>query len=101
MNTDEEPPSRYQFDQPIDILTMLDTLGIEHLEVSDERTIIIYDRAIIDIEVADGRLQTAQAVIVDVFEPSPDMDADADPLPLIESLIEEIATNTESDWDRL
>lgn len=103
MATDAELPSRYRFDQSIDVLTTLDTLGIEHLEVSNERTIIIYDRTIIDCEVADGQLHDARTVAVDVFELPPDMNADADRLALIESLIEEIATTamTESDWDRL
>lgn len=101
MDTDEEPPSKYQFNQPIDILTTLDTVGIEHLEVSNERTIIIYDRAIIDVEVTDGRLHTAWAIIVDVFEPPPDMNASADSLALVESLIEEITTTAASDLDPL
>lgn len=103
MTTDGEPPSRYRFDHPIDVLTTLDTLEIEHLEVSDERTIIIYDRTIIDCEVADGQLHDVRTIAVDMFELPPNMSADADRLALIESLIEEIATTAtpESDWDRL
>lgn len=102
-NIDEEPSSGYQFDQPIDILTTLDTLGIEHLEVSDERTIIIYDRTIINVEVADGRLHDVRTVYVDVFDLGPygDTGSDSNSEVLIESLIKEIATAVVVSWDSL
>lgn len=101
MDNDERPSAGYRFDHPTDVLTMLDTLGIEHLEVSDERTIIIYNRAILNAEVTDGQLHDARTVTVEVFDLTPDMDAAADALPLIGSLIEELATTAEVDWDRL
>lgn len=97
MTTDGKLPFKYQFDQPIDVLTAFDTLEIEHLEVSNERTIVIYNRTIFDIEVANGRLDNTRTLIVDVFELPPDMDAVGDPLPLVEGLIEEIATITVED----
>lgn len=101
MTTNKQPSAEYQFGSPVDVLTILDTLGIEHLEVSDERTIIIYDRTIVNVEVVNGRLHDAQTVVVDVFDLGPHGDAGGDPVALIESLIEEIATTAEVDWNHL
>lgn len=101
MEVDEKPPIRYRFEDPVDALASLDARGIEHLEVSAERTIVIYTRTIVNLEVPDGQLRDARTVAVDVFEFASTMDAEADPAPLIERLIETIATVADVDWDSL
>lgn len=99
--TDDQPEEQVRFTEPVDVLAALDARGIEHLEVSDERTIIIYTRTIINFEVSDGQLDDARTVAVDVFEFASGMSAGTDPVPLIEELIETIATVADTDWDSL
>ncbi|WP_336365000.1 hypothetical protein [Halalkalicoccus salilacus] len=100
MKNDEQALAHYQFSSTIDVLATLDQLGIEHLEVSTERTIVIYHRTIFNFAVLTGQLDTAQTVTVEVFDISPDLDADTDPVSLIEHLIGELATVASVDWER-
>ncbi len=99
MGADEQPTGDYRFDDPIDVLTTLDSLGIEHLEVSNERTIIIYDRTIINCEVIDGQLHDTRTVSVEVFDLPPNPNAGEARL-LIKRLIETLATTAAVDWDQ-
>lgn len=84
----------------VDVLAAFDRAGIEHLEVSAERTIVIYSRTIFDFEVDNGRLKDTQTVTVEVFDLSPDLDATTDSVPLTETLTEELATTASVDWER-
>lgn len=99
MGTDEQLPAKYRFDDPVNVLATLDRLGIEHLEVSNERT-IIYDQAIINCEVPAGQLHDARIVSVEIFDPPLNTNADEVRLP-IERLIETIATTAAVDWDQI
>ncbi|ADJ16931.1 hypothetical protein [Halalkalicoccus jeotgali] len=100
MNKKEQPAVYYQLSDTVDVLAAFDRAGIEHLEVSAERTIVIYSRTIFDFEIDSGRLEDAQTVTVEVFDISPDLDADTDSVPLIETLVEELATTASVDWER-
>ncbi|WP_122088752.1 hypothetical protein [Halalkalicoccus subterraneus] len=100
MNSDERPAVRYRFAEPVDLLTAFEKAGIEHLEVSNERTIVIYNRTIFNVTAPTGRLNDVQTVSIEVFDISPDVDADTDPVSLIDRLIEETATVISSDWER-
>lgn len=99
MSEKEQPAVRYQFSETADVLAAFDRVGIEHLEVSEDRTIVIYSRTIFDFEVDDGRLENARTVTVEVFDLSPDLDADTDSVPLIETLVDELATTASVDWE--
>ena len=59
MKNDEQALAHYQFSSTIDILATLERLGIKHLEVSTERTIVIYQRTIFNFNVLAGHLDTA------------------------------------------
>ena len=100
MGEREQPAVSYDFSDSVDILVAFDRVGIEHLEVSAERTIVIYSRTIFDCEVDDGQLDDAQTVTVEVFDISPDLDVATDSVPLIETLVEELATTASVDWER-
>lgn len=99
MSEKEQPAVRCQFSDTVDVLAAFGRAGIEHLEVSAERTIVIYRRTIFDFDVEDGRLEDAQTVTVEVFDISPELDATTDSVPLIETLIEELATTAGVDWE--
>ena len=100
MDNDEQSAARYQFSDVVDILATFERLVIEHLEVSTERTIVIYSRTIFNFDVLTGQLDTAQTVKVEVFDISPDLDTNTDPVSLIEHLIGELATTVSVDWER-
>lgn len=93
---------QYRFQESADLLAAFEQARIEHLEVSDERTIVIYSRTIFDLEVDDGNLADARLVTVDVFDVSPDHSATDDPdsVALTEPLIEELAVTIGVDWER-
>lgn len=97
MESAESPSAHYRFTTPIDILTTLDTHEIEHLEVSDKRTIVIYARNILNLQVTDGQLVDAQTIIIELFDPSPA--ASTDQLGFIETFVEELATTADSAWE--
>ena len=96
----DEQALHYQFSSPVNVLATFEQLGIEHLEVSTERTIVIYRRTIFNFTVLTGQLDTAQTVKVEVFGISPDLDADTDPVSLIEHLIGGLTTAASIDWER-
>ena len=60
-----------------------------------------YQRTIFNFDVLSGYLDIEQTVGVEVFDISPDPDADTDPISLIEHLIDTLATSANVDWDRL
>ena len=100
MSNDDQAPARYHFSSAVGILAGFERLGIEHLEVSNKRTIVIYQRTIFGLDVLSGHLDTAQTVKVEVFDISPDIDADTDPMSLVERLIDTLATSANVNWDR-
>lgn len=102
MNDEGWSAVEYQFTEPADLFTAFEQARIEHLEVSDERTIVIYSRTIFDLEVDDGSLANAQLVTVEVFDVSSDRSATSnpDPVALTESLIDELAVTIGIDWER-
>lgn len=102
MNNEEWSAVGYRFTESADLLAAFEQAGIEHLEVSDERTIVIYGRTIFDLEVDDGSLADAQLVTIDVFDVAPDRatPGDPDPVALTESVIEELAVTVGVDWER-
>lgn len=100
MDNSEQSAARYQFSDGVDVLATFERLGIEHLEVSTERTIVIYQRTIFNFDVLTGHLDTAQTVEVEVFDISPDLNANTDPVSLIEQLIGELATTASVDWEQ-
>ena len=68
MKNDEQVIAHYQFSSAVDVLATFERLRIE----------------------LTGQLDTAQTVEVEVFDISPDLDANTDPVSLIEHLIDEI-----------
>ena len=100
MNNDKQAIACYQFSSAVDVLTRFERLGIEHVAVSNERTIVIYQRTIFNFTVLTGQLDTARMVGIEVFDISPDLDTETDPISLIERLIDMLATAASVDWER-
>lgn len=104
MNDDERPAVQYQFGASVDLLVAFDSAAIEHLEVSNERRIVISSRAIFNFEALEGDLEDARLVAVRVFDVSPDRstgtEPDPDPVSLSDRLIDEFATTVGVGWER-
>lgn len=102
MNNEEWSAVQYRFIEPVDLFAAFEQAGIEHLEVSDERTIVIYSRTIFDLEVDNGSLAETQLVTVDVFDVSSkrSTSGDPDPVTLTKSLIDELAATVRVNWER-
>jgi hypothetical protein len=100
MKNDDQALTHSQLSSTVDVPATFERLGIEHLEVSAKRTIVIYRQTIFNFVVLTGQLDTAQTVAVGVFDISPDLDADTDPVSLIEHLIGGLATAASIDWER-
>lgn len=102
MNDDEWSAVQYQFDESVDLLKAFEQAAIEHLEVSNQRTIVIYSHTIFDLEVDTGSLADAQSVSVEVFDVSSDHSTtdDPDPVALTESVIDELTATVRVGWER-
>jgi hypothetical protein len=99
MEREEGNSGMYRLDEPLDLLATLDQAGIEHVEVSAERTIIIYNRTIFNCEVDEGRLHEAQRILLEVFDQSPDLPSSTDSSELVENLVNEIGTTAGVHWE--
>lgn len=100
MSDDERAAVHYRFSAFVDLFEAFERAGIEHLEVSNERTIVIYNRTIYNLKIAEETLDSAHIVEVDVFDVSPDLNNDTDLIPLIEHLIDALATTVGVSWNR-
>ncbi|MBX0297076.1 hypothetical protein [Haloarcula nitratireducens] len=70
--TDDDPPVRHcTLPEPTDIKDTLERVGIEHLDVDDERTVVIYQQAILKVTATDGQIAAAQEVDVELWEAAP------------------------------
>lgn len=106
MGDGERPAVRYRFADSIDLFEAFERAGIEHLEVSNQRTIVIYQRTIFNVDIAEETLDDVRIVEVDVFDVSPESDSNADSIPLadliplIDDLIDALATTVGVSWNR-
>ena len=100
MATDERALVRYRFTPNLDLSETLTALGVEYLDVSATRVIVIYTRAIINIEIADGRLDNARILEIEVLDHPPKAGGD-NPTELITMLVKRISTTADSDYQQI
>lgn len=96
MTADDEPVQHCQLAAEADLLAALDATAIEHLEVDESRTGIIYQSAILTLTVTDGQMSEAREFDVELLDPpvrEPDRDLDD----LLTAFLDELvmATDTE------
>ncbi|SFT04858.1 hypothetical protein SAMN04488556_4096 [Halostagnicola kamekurae] len=100
MVTDEQGLARYRFTPNLDLPETFTALGIEYLDVSPTRVIVIYTRAIINIEIADGRLDNARALDIEVLDHPPKAGGD-NPTELITMVAKRMSTTADSDYQQI
>ncbi|MCD2201554.1 hypothetical protein LPA44_16945 [Halobacterium sp. KA-4] len=82
-----------EFEQPCNLLAVLDDLGIEYLDVDAERTIAIYQSAILMLAVSDGDFEAVSSLDIELREP-PVHETIAGPGELLDTFLEEVTTTS-------
>jgi len=84
-----------------DLLAGLEAAHIEYLDVDDERTIVIYQSAILMVVATDGDATAAEAFNVELWEP-PLRERSREPEGVLQDFIEEfvttLPTTQRTDW---
>lgn len=94
--TDEQTLARYRFTSEVDLPETFTAPDIEYLDVSATRVIVIYTRALINIEIVDGRSNNVRTLEIEVLDYPPKAGGE-NQTNLIERVIKRISTITESD----
>lgn len=89
MTGEDEPTQHYELAEHADLVTALDAAAIEHLEVDDHRTIVIYQSAILMVIATEGQATAARAFDVELWK-APVHDSDCDPDTLLTAFIDEL-----------
>lgn len=96
---DEEPAAAYHLTSPVDFRAALDLLGFDHLIVDAERMLVIFRNAVLNIEMDEGDLKTAEQVSIEVLDALP-QSAETGSI-LMERFLEHLETATGTDWVEL
>ncbi|WP_257301148.1 hypothetical protein [Haloarchaeobius sp. FL176] len=95
MTGDDTPVEHYVLAEPMDLRTALAAAGIEHLEVDDQRTIVIYQQAILMVIATEGSATAAQEFNVEFWKEPPN-DPERNPESLFAAFIDELLAMTET-----
>jgi len=68
MPSDSDPFREHTFGYPIDLFSTLEGLNIQHLDVNETRALVIYQTAILNLEVLEGNLSAARRIELEVYE---------------------------------
>jgi hypothetical protein len=96
MNDDDEDDvvRQYELASVIDLREALTAAAIDFLDVDNERTIVIYQSAIIMLTATDGTATAARAIDAELWEP-PAEEIGHEPAELLTILVEELLTMTD------
>lgn len=89
MTDEDEPVQHCTVDEPANLRTALEAAAIEYLDVGEQRTIVIYQHAILMVSVTAGQATAAREFDVELWEEPPDNPHRA-PDDLLAAFIEEI-----------
>ena len=64
MASDEPAAQRCELRTAPNVLTALDECDLEHLDVDEYRTFVLYRKAVLDLQVSEGRLTAASEFTV-------------------------------------
>lgn len=73
--SDFSPRTEQEFPSPVQIETLLQQLNIEYLDVDQHRLYVIFSKAVFEIRVLTGTLDTAETIRLAVVE-GPDRPSD-------------------------
>lgn len=89
------PEKRCTLPRETDLHAVLDETAIENLDVDEHRTVVIYQSAILILEVVDGQSTEVETFDVEFWKEPPDENART-PEEYLTSFIEEIGANVQS-----
>jgi hypothetical protein len=95
MSSDSDPSREYTFGSPINLASTLEAVSIQYLDVNETRALVIYQTAIINLEVLEGDLSTASRVELEVYDdPREDYSAYTEESSgsVVDSLLEQLAS---------
>jgi hypothetical protein len=97
MNDDDEDDvvRQYELASVIDLREALTAAAIDFLDVDNERTIVIYQSAIIMLTATDGTATAARAFDAELWEP-PAEEVGHEPAELLTTLVDELLTMTDA-----
>jgi hypothetical protein len=88
MTDGNERIRRRRLSERADLTAALDAAAIEHIEVNEQRTVVIYRNAILRLLVTEGQLTAARTFAIELWE-RPD-DSDGDPTRLLTSFVDDV-----------
>ncbi|MFC7157765.1 hypothetical protein ACFQPA_20280 [Halomarina halobia] len=91
--TGDEPVQHCEVATPIDLEGALSRAGIEHLEVDEQRTVVIYQTAILMLIVTEGEPTATQRFDVELWKEPADA-PDHDPEDLLSTFLDELLAAT-------
>ena len=98
MVADESPLREYELASAVDLFAAIDRSGIEYLDVTAQRVMVIYNQAILDLQTPEDDLSAVPRFTVEMIAP-PVRDNQTDSVALIERFVDEVASWVESEWD--
>jgi hypothetical protein len=98
MSSDLDPSQEHTFGSPINLPSTFEGLSIQYLDVDETRALVIYQTAILNLEVIEDELSAASRIELGVYEePREDYSADTEKSSgsVLDSLIDQL-TPTDS-----
>ena len=95
MTDEDEPVHHCTLEEPLDIPAALETAVVEYLDVDDQRTIVIYQHAILMVIASEGQATAAREFTVEFWEEPPD-GLPRDPDDLVTAFLDELLAPTDA-----
>ena len=95
MTDEDELVHHCTVDEPVDIPAALEAAAIEYLDVDDQRTIVIYQHAILMVIASEGRATGTREFTVELWEEPPDA-LPRDPDALVTAFLDELLATTDT-----
>ncbi|TKR25143.1 hypothetical protein [Natronomonas salsuginis] len=95
MTDEDEPVQDCTLDEPVDIPAALEAAAVEYLDVDDQRTIVIYQHAILMVIASTGRVTETREFTVELWEEPPD-GLPRDPNDLVTAFLDELLATTDA-----
>lgn len=95
MTDEDELVHHCTVDEPVDIPAALEAAAIEYLDVDDQRTIVIYQHAILMVIASEGQATETREFTVELWEEPPD-GLPRDPDDLVTAFLDELLATTDT-----
>lgn len=95
MPSDSGPSREHTFGSPIDLPSTLEALNIQYLDVNETRALVIYQTAILNLEVIEGELSAASHIELEVYEDPREeysTDTEKNSGPVVGSLLDQLSS---------